>query len=161
MLPSCPKDVSAVPKQWNGFGNCWEVGFCMLRAELFNRKCYTTHIKLNKLHGLSPRASCTDRASAACRRSDCQLVRREGSTWSAWRIPPAVFLGFLDRSRYFCVGISINKIISVAEYLHEVSTEKASTLSGLKPFRRTNSASACNIFNLLRSKHLKAQLDVC
>jgi hypothetical protein len=33
----------------------------------------------------------TDRATAACRRSDCQLVRIEGATWSAWRLPPAVF----------------------------------------------------------------------
>jgi hypothetical protein len=36
-----------------------------------------------KLHGLSPRANYTDRATAACRRSDCQLVRLEGATWSA------------------------------------------------------------------------------
>jgi hypothetical protein len=37
----------------------------------------------NKLHGLSPRANYTDRATAACRRSDCQLLRIEGATWSA------------------------------------------------------------------------------
>jgi hypothetical protein len=36
-----------------------------------------------KLHGLSPRANYTDRATSACRRSDCQLVRIEGATWSA------------------------------------------------------------------------------
>jgi hypothetical protein len=36
-----------------------------------------------KLHGLSPRVNYTDRATAACRRSDCQLVRIEGATWSA------------------------------------------------------------------------------
>jgi hypothetical protein len=60
----------------------------------------TCNIKLN---GLSPRANYTDRATAACRRSDCQLVRIEGATWSAWRIPTAVFLGFLDRSRYFSI----------------------------------------------------------
>jgi hypothetical protein len=36
-----------------------------------------------KLHGLSPRANYTDRATAACRRSDCQRVRIEGATWSA------------------------------------------------------------------------------
>jgi hypothetical protein len=29
----------------------------------------------HKLHGLSPRANYTDRATAACRRSDCQLLR--------------------------------------------------------------------------------------
>jgi hypothetical protein len=41
--------------------------------------------KKNKIkpHGLSPRANYTDRATAACRRSDCQLVRIEGATWPA------------------------------------------------------------------------------
>jgi hypothetical protein len=46
---------------------------------------YIDTIKKNtktKLHGLSPRANYTDRATAACRRSDCQLVRIEGATWS-------------------------------------------------------------------------------
>jgi hypothetical protein len=36
----------------------------------------------NKLHGLSPRANYTDRATAACRRNDCQLLWIEGATWS-------------------------------------------------------------------------------
>jgi hypothetical protein len=35
------------------------------------------------LHGLSPRANYTDRATAACRRSVDQLLRIEGATWSA------------------------------------------------------------------------------
>jgi hypothetical protein len=35
------------------------------------------------LHGLSPRANYTDRATTTCRRSDCQLLRIEGATWSA------------------------------------------------------------------------------
>jgi hypothetical protein len=39
--------------------------------------------KTNKLHGLSPRANYTDRVTAACRRSDCQLLRIKGATWSA------------------------------------------------------------------------------
>jgi hypothetical protein len=47
-----------------------------------------------KLHGLSPRANYTDRATAACRRSDCQRLRIEGATWSALRIPTAVFSVF-------------------------------------------------------------------
>jgi hypothetical protein len=42
-----------------------------------------TKLKKTKLHGLSPRANYTDRATAACRRSDCQLVRIEGATRSA------------------------------------------------------------------------------
>jgi hypothetical protein len=50
----------------------------------------TTRIE-KKFHGLSPRVNYTDRATAACRRSDCQLLRIEGATWSAWRIPTAVF----------------------------------------------------------------------
>jgi hypothetical protein len=37
----------------------------------------------NKLHGLSPRANYTDRATAACRRNECQLLRIKGTTWSA------------------------------------------------------------------------------
>jgi hypothetical protein len=40
-------------------------------------------LKLFKLHGLSPRANYTDRATAACRRSSCQLLQIEGATWSA------------------------------------------------------------------------------
>jgi hypothetical protein len=42
-----------------------------------------TRTTKKKLHGLSPRANYTDRATAACRRSDCQLLRIEGATWSA------------------------------------------------------------------------------
>jgi hypothetical protein len=40
-------------------------------------------LKILLLHGLSPRANYTDRATAACQRSDCQLLRIEGATWSA------------------------------------------------------------------------------
>jgi hypothetical protein len=47
-------------------------------------------MKKKKLHGLSPPANYTDRATAACQRSDFQLLRIEGATWSAWRIPTAV-----------------------------------------------------------------------
>jgi hypothetical protein len=52
------------------------------------------------LRGLSPQAY-TDLATAACRRSYCQILRVEGVAWSAQRILTAVILGFLDRSRYF------------------------------------------------------------
>jgi hypothetical protein len=47
-----------------------------------------------KLHGLSQRANYTDRATAASRRSGCQLLRIKDATWSAWRIPTAVFSVF-------------------------------------------------------------------
>jgi hypothetical protein len=46
-------------------------------------KCFLQQTKTNKLHGLSPRANYTDRATAACQRSDCQLLRIEDATWSA------------------------------------------------------------------------------
>jgi hypothetical protein len=46
--------------------------------------------KKTKHHGLSPRANYTDWVTAACRRSDCQLLRIEGATWSAWWITTAV-----------------------------------------------------------------------
>jgi hypothetical protein len=42
------------------------------------------------LRGLSPQANYTDRATAACRRSYRQLLRIEGVTGSAQRIPTAV-----------------------------------------------------------------------
>jgi hypothetical protein len=89
-------------------------GHCVLR----NMGWFVKKLK-TKLLGLSPRANYTDRATAACRRSDCQLfadrgyhvvsvtdpselpplvgevianfLRIEGITWSAWRIPTAVF----------------------------------------------------------------------
>jgi hypothetical protein len=44
---------------------------------------YHIQNKQKNLHGLSLQANYTDRATAACRRSDCQLLRIEGATWSA------------------------------------------------------------------------------
>jgi hypothetical protein len=35
----------------------------------------------NKLRGLSPQANYTDRATATCRRSKCQLLWVEGVVW--------------------------------------------------------------------------------
>jgi hypothetical protein len=54
----------------------------------------TTKTK-TKLHGLSPRENCTNRATAACRRSDCHVVSVTD--------PYGRILGFLDRSRYFSI----------------------------------------------------------
>jgi hypothetical protein len=44
------------------------------------RLCYafSNHEKKLKLHGLSTRANYTDRATAACRQSDCQLFADRG-----------------------------------------------------------------------------------
>jgi hypothetical protein len=55
---------------------------------------HKAHTNKSKLRGLSPRANYTDRATAACRRSQCQLFRIEGATWPAWRIPTAVSSDF-------------------------------------------------------------------
>jgi hypothetical protein len=51
-----------------------------------------------KLHGLSPRENYTDRATAACRRGDCQLLRKEGCHVISMTGPYSRILGFLDRS---------------------------------------------------------------
>jgi hypothetical protein len=51
------------------------------------------------LRRLSPQANYTDRrATTACRRSSCQLLRVESVAWSAQRIPTAVNLGFPDQT---------------------------------------------------------------
>jgi hypothetical protein len=54
----------------------------------------------------SPQANYTDRATAACRRSYCQLLRIDGVAWSAQLIPTAVNFGFLDRSRYISIQVA-------------------------------------------------------
>jgi hypothetical protein len=43
----------------------------------------TDYTNKNKLHGLSPPANYTDRATATCRRSDCQLLLIKCAMWSA------------------------------------------------------------------------------
>jgi hypothetical protein len=57
----------------------------------------------NKLHGLSPRANYTDRATAVCRRSDCQLFEDRRCNVDSVTDPYGRILGFLDRSRYFSI----------------------------------------------------------
>jgi hypothetical protein len=56
--------------------------------------------KERKLRGLSPEANYTDRATAAVGEV-VPTFADGGVTWLAQRIPTAVNLGFLDRSRYF------------------------------------------------------------
>jgi hypothetical protein len=65
-------------------------GPCDMQQKLYKlwpNICYNTNKQTNKqtnkLHGLSPRANYTDRATATCRRSDCQLLWIKGATWSA------------------------------------------------------------------------------
>jgi hypothetical protein len=58
---------------------------------------------LKKLHGLSPRANYTDRGTAACQRSDCQLFAVRGCHVDSVTDPYGRILGFLGRSRYFSI----------------------------------------------------------
>jgi hypothetical protein len=66
-----------------------------------NVACELTELSHQKLifkkilRGFSPQANYTDRATAACRRSYCQLLRIEGVALSVQRTPTAVNLGFL------------------------------------------------------------------
>jgi hypothetical protein len=60
--------------------NCF---WALLEQSLLGRSPKELKQKTNKLHGLSPRANCTDRATAASRRSGCQLLRMKDATWSA------------------------------------------------------------------------------
>jgi hypothetical protein len=53
-------------------------------------------ILLLLLHGLSPRANYTDRANAACRRSDCQLFVDRGCHVVSVTDPYSRILGFID-----------------------------------------------------------------
>jgi hypothetical protein len=56
-----------------------------------------------KLHDLSPRANYTDRATAACRRSDCHLFAARGCHVVSVTDLYSRILGFLDKSRYFSI----------------------------------------------------------
>jgi hypothetical protein len=49
----------------------------------------------------SPQTNYTNRATAICRRSWCQLLLIESVTWTTQQIPTAVNLDFLDLQRYF------------------------------------------------------------
>jgi hypothetical protein len=83
----CPRSV--MEEMSGPTGNCIRnLTICTLHRTLCSAYVGAERYKQtkqtnNKLHGLSPQANYTDRATAACRRSDCQLVRIEGATWSA------------------------------------------------------------------------------
>jgi hypothetical protein len=55
------------------------------------------------LHGLGPRANYTDRATAASRRSDCQLFADRGCHVVTVTNPYVRILVFLDRNLYFSI----------------------------------------------------------
>jgi hypothetical protein len=79
-------------------GHCWgqysDSTWARATQSWQRKECARPKTRGGGLHGLSPRTNYTNRATAAYRRSDCQLFRIEGATWSAWRIPTAVFSVF-------------------------------------------------------------------
>jgi hypothetical protein len=61
--------------------SCFSLGICYEFA-ILTLRCPEIHIAILiffSLHGLSTRANYTDRATAACRQSDFQLLRIEGA----------------------------------------------------------------------------------
>jgi hypothetical protein len=71
----------------------------LLTVLLFQMRAFwfwIPHLSLYLFIKLNTTSELYDRATAACRRSQCQLLRIEGVAWSAQRIPTAVNLGFLD-----------------------------------------------------------------
>jgi hypothetical protein len=56
-----------------------------------------------QLHGLNPLANYTDRATAACWRSDCQVFADRGCHVVSVTDPYGRILNFLDRSRNFSI----------------------------------------------------------
>jgi hypothetical protein len=69
----------------------------------------TVQTRLGKTHSslhtttTTPRANYTDRATAACRRSDCQLFADRGCYVASVTDPYGHILDFTDRSLYFCI----------------------------------------------------------
>jgi hypothetical protein len=57
--------------------------------------------KTNKLRGLNPRANYTDQATQLVGEVSAKFYA-EGATWSAWRIPTAVYkyINFDDKYHY-------------------------------------------------------------
>jgi hypothetical protein len=98
--------VSSVPGALSpGIKRPWrKAGHSPPTAPYRDNFALTYHKK--KLHGLSPRANCTDRATAACRRSYCQLFADRGCHVVSVTDAYGRILGFLDRSRYFSYQVA-------------------------------------------------------
>jgi hypothetical protein len=61
---------------------------------------------LKNLHDLSPQANYTDRATAACQRSQCQLFPDRWCHVVSVTNSCGCILDFLDRSRYYCFQVA-------------------------------------------------------
>jgi hypothetical protein len=75
-------------------------------------KAHFNIILPKKLHGLSPRANYTDRATAARQRSDCQLLGDRGCHVVSVTNPYGRVLGFLDMNRYFSISSSSSVVLT-------------------------------------------------
>jgi hypothetical protein len=102
----------ATPLQWCSLPGFWIIlwGFqypeCVVSCRRMTdgwlgNGLETKKLKKTKLCGFNPQANYTDRATAACRRSYCQLLQIEGVVWSAQWIPMTVNLDFLDTEPLF------------------------------------------------------------
>jgi hypothetical protein len=64
--------------------------------------------QLNSLVWVRERTISTYRETAACRRSQCQLLRIDGATWSAWRpLPPYSWLQSPEPLLFFPSSFSV------------------------------------------------------
>jgi hypothetical protein len=65
---------------------------------------YKLKLKLKlKLHGLSPRENYTDRATAACRRSDLPTFADRVCHVVSVTVPYGRIFDFMDKNRYFSI----------------------------------------------------------
>jgi hypothetical protein len=118
----------------------WQVPNSKIGVEFYLLSLLKT--KKIKLHGLSPRANYTDRATAACRRSDYQLFADRGCHVVSATDPYGCILGFLDRSRYFSIK-SLLSCTHEAEWTRSRPTALLSLLLKINVFWNTKEAMQC------------------
>jgi hypothetical protein len=86
-------------------------------------------VKLNSVALVRKRTIPTERPTAACRRSQCQLLRIESVAWLEQRIPKAVNLDFLDPEPLLFHSSSSSVIFNEAEWTRSRRTTSQVKLS--------------------------------
>jgi hypothetical protein len=113
---------------------------------------------------LSPRANYIDWATAACRRSDCQLLRIEGATWSAWRILTAVFSVFYTGAAAFLSSSSSVVLTTLSEPRSRPTSSPTSPICTLCFVLRAAYSSHLGLgghhFQFISSCHIKDIHDI-
>jgi hypothetical protein len=98
------------------------------------------YIYINKeLKGLSPRANYTDWATAAFRRSDCQLFADRGCHVVSVTDPYARILDFLDRSRYFSIKYLLSCTHEAEWTLFQIWQQSTARIKFLRHFQTIRS----------------------